>query len=457
MLNGKDTYYKTFIVDYTGCPIEFMGCLGSVDFNSGQPPRFMTNLPPMGEADIKFLRWSDHFRGDDMIAFSIDGDFIPIALIRREQQLLQRKLFEQEQAENTQLLDANTKKPRPPHVANITIYRIKYRAPGSASAAAAPQKNANNNNKRQKLIVVQGKNEGGALGLAMPNQQQQQEEETHPKKERFSAVREWEYVDIPKLHKAMQEAFSRISPMLPRNPLHKFHYMRMLSVLIGLSGTDFSRGLPFVGPGTLWSIVCESGATFSALLRAYDLKTGLLDTVAARDSLACNIYMHKFASHFQKDGIVAGTKKRKGSSSSSKNGRVISIDCSSEEEEEEDQEEETTTTTTTTRGLQGALNVLEGSSLSERTRRDLPSAFRVEVGVLLFFASIFQTSVLTAVVCLSRSPCATSTGCCSTGNVFHRHGPVRRGRSKSSSSCGTTLPATPTRSAKSMGSAGGGT
>ena len=64
-----------------------------------------------------------------------------------------------------------------------------------------------------------------------------------------SAPREWEYVDIPKLHAGMQEAFTRICPMVTRNPLHRYHYMRMLAVLIGLSGTDFSRGLPHVGPG----------------------------------------------------------------------------------------------------------------------------------------------------------------------------------------------------------------
>ena len=341
-----------------------------MDFN-GHAPRFMTDVPPMGEADVKFLRWSEYdFMTErrDMIAFSIDGDFIPIALIRREQQVLERRLFEQEQAEKQKHFPAGKPPPSPPHVANIAIYRIKYRAPGSASAAAAPQKQQNaTTNKRQKLIV-QSKDEG-KLGLTTPQPQEEAGEARRKERPTTTAVREWEYVDIPKLQKAMQEAFSRMSPMLPRNPLHKFHYMRMLAVLIGLSGTDFTRGLPFVGPGTLWSIVRESGAAFSALLRAYDLRTGLLNTVAARDSLGCNIYMQKFATHFHQ---CVAPKKASGRQKGREKGSAIAIDCSSEEEEEEDQ--------ATLRGLQGALNILSASSLSERTRRDLPSAFRVEVG-----------------------------------------------------------------------------
>ena len=408
VLNGKDTYCKRFVIDYTGCPIAFEGCVGSVNFNNC-PPKFMTDVPPMGEADIKFLRWSDHFRKADMIAFSIDGDFIPIALIRREQQLLRRKLWDQEQQQQQQKqpcpeapLDATKKPPSPPPVANIAIYRIKYRVPGSATAASAPQKCTSiSANKRQKLngtgddatkyqnLIVQPKGPGGSLGLAAPPQlvaQSRQETSIDNKKERCNSVREWEYVDIPKLHAAMQAAFSRMCPMVARNPLHKFHYMRMLAVLIGLSGTDFSRGLPLVGPGTLWNMLGDGGGVLAALLRAYNLKEGLIDSAAARDGLAACIYMSKFASHFRDARFSladkkTGTKKRSHKTSSAAASAITIIESSSEDDAPSDSSEDDCGGGTESHrgGFQRSLGVLKASSLSERTRNDLPSAFRVEV------------------------------------------------------------------------------
>ena len=136
--------------------------------------------------------------------------------------------------------------------------------------------------------------------------------------------------------------------------------------------------LTFFLPGTLWNMLCESGSVFSALVRSYDLQTGLLNSVAARDSLACNVYMQKFSTHF-KSGCSGGTnrvkRKKKGSA-------VVRIDCSSSSSSSSDDEGGSSGDESGSRrrgGLQSALDVLCASSLSERTRNDLPSAFRVEV------------------------------------------------------------------------------
>lgn len=45
----------------------------------------MTDIPPMGECDVKFTRWGRAY--GDMIAHSVDGDFLPIALIEHERNL----------------------------------------------------------------------------------------------------------------------------------------------------------------------------------------------------------------------------------------------------------------------------------------------------------------------------------------------------------------------------------
>jgi hypothetical protein len=235
----------------------FAADAGALNFDTcTHPPKFMADVPPMGEADIKFLRWSDHFKCADMVAFSIDGDFIPIALIRRELQLLKLKLFQQQQQQQD---GAENKKTRPPRVGNVAIFRIKYRPPGTNAAVKSQQQQQQAPAcKKQRLIVSDGR--GQPLGLSSSSQHNLQpaaatSAAAGARERASSAPREWEYVDIPKLHAGMQEAFTRICPMVTRNPLHRYHYMRMLAVLIGLSGTDFSRGLPHVGPGVAFVLL----------------------------------------------------------------------------------------------------------------------------------------------------------------------------------------------------------
>jgi hypothetical protein len=127
-----DAYVRHLVVDYTGCPIKFKAGPMQTRF-SAQAPEFMVDVPPMGEADIKFLLWAEYF-GGDTVAFSVDGDFIPIALMRYEEQALRLKLYQQKQKKKGEEADS------PPPVHNVAIYRIKYKAPGAASSAGAAKR-----------------------------------------------------------------------------------------------------------------------------------------------------------------------------------------------------------------------------------------------------------------------------------------------------------------------------
>lgn len=137
--------------------------------------------------------------------------------------------------------------------------------------------------------------------------------------------------------------------------------MRMLAVLIGLGGTDFSRGLPYIGPSTLWNMLAES-SVFSTLLQCYKLSDGLMHARSARDSMACSIYMKKFATHFKGASWCAGRGVGK-----------------RDEEKEKENDSDSDSESGCGRGFEEVLRVLRCSSLSDKTREDLPSPERVEV------------------------------------------------------------------------------
>ena len=53
---------RALIIDYSSCPIRFVCPAGSTKFSIKDRPDFMTDMPPMGEADVKFLRWAELFK-----------------------------------------------------------------------------------------------------------------------------------------------------------------------------------------------------------------------------------------------------------------------------------------------------------------------------------------------------------------------------------------------------------
>lgn len=262
-LNPAEKYNRQFVLDYTGCPIMFDAPTGSDRFSPASP-RFMVEVPPMGEADIKFTRWCEHFQGDTTV-FSIDGDFIPIALIHHEKKKLQLQCSQEGEANDN---EAHQQEPF-----NMSIYRLKYKMPAPASASR----------------------KGSAAAVQASDMQ----------KQRSQPLREYEYVNIPALYNGMVSLFQRIgSPggcnhALTRDPF-RHHYMRLLAVIIGLGGTDFSRGLPLIGPYTMWEMIMDNPSMVESLKSLYSVRRGQVRVQDACHGLACSLYMAKFASHFEK-------------------------------------------------------------------------------------------------------------------------------------------------------------
>ena len=261
-------FSRKLVLDYTGCPIQFT-CPADGLLNFDKQPVYLTDLPPLGEADIKYLRWAQVFQGD-LVAYSVDGDFIPIALIHHE-----RMMQQQQQP--------------PEHCYKIALYRMQYNTPASSAAQQA------NKGKLQKQMQLAGSKRKSDGKLVMTAQRPSSAQEQMKKRN----GREYEYVDIPalytKLHKVLMESCPRSKVALAHE--RSKYFMRMLAMLIGLSGTDFSRSLPHVSPVTVWNMLVEDDKVYSAWMRSYDAETNSARLDEACNMLAASIYMHKFSSH----------------------------------------------------------------------------------------------------------------------------------------------------------------
>lgn len=349
VLNPAERHARSFVVDYTGCPILFEAPAGAANFE-GQRPQFLTDLPPMGEADVKFLRWGQFFGGRSMVAYSVDGDFIPIALMHCESQ------------ENGEARWGQ-------HKYEVALYRLKYRPPGgaeSSSFSCAKKKNSVDNDERQRRLDAAPT--GGKLTLVpaastAATTAAGDVKKTPPKRHK----REWEYVSIPALYRALRDRLAQTFATMARSPAHEQHYMRMVAALIGLAGTDFSRGLPYIGPMTMWNMLSTDRAVFRALLDCYDPAQGVVRAQAACDALASAVYMNKFASHFKK--AVVGDFERM-MDRTRKKAQLPGSETEGEEDEEDEEEEEQ-------QGFAKIISTLKRSALSERTKGGLPSAARV--------------------------------------------------------------------------------
>jgi hypothetical protein len=140
----------------------------------------------MGENDIKFTRFSRLY--GDCIAHSVDGDYLPIALMEHERQV------------SLMGISGDPIK--------IAIYRLEYNM--------SP--------------VVRKRAAAGDSGV----------KSTEKKK------RTWEYVDIAMLYNALSnvmDGFSTNSIVCARGVTnsHDQHRMKIMACLIGLTGTDFTR------------------------------------------------------------------------------------------------------------------------------------------------------------------------------------------------------------------------
>jgi hypothetical protein len=113
--------------------------------------------------------------------------------------------------------------------------------------------------------------------------------------------RVYEYVDVRALYEAL------VCMVVPqclagaRLPSHEGHEISMLVCLIGLSGTDFTRGLPLVSGKTLYDFLPQ---LWVRLCRSYDPGARQLAPAAALELLVSKIYSEKFPRHAPDQGSL---------------------------------------------------------------------------------------------------------------------------------------------------------
>jgi hypothetical protein len=262
---------QTLIVDYAGCPKEFKVVDSTLQCHD------LPNLIPMGEADVKFTRYADLYR--DLLVDSVDGDSIPIALLHHEACI--RELTNG----SMDLVDLAAAPPR------VCIYRIATKIEKDPPA------------KKRKA-----------------GDDEEDEKKGRPK-------RTFEYVSIPALFRALSDVCAQCMDRM-RSPTHSQHQMSMLLALIGLTGTDYTRGMPQLSGKSVFGLLPD---LWLPLMASYDPLAGQMDVGRATDQLVACIYSAKYASH------------------------VKTPHCT----------------------LSAVLDTLHRSKLSQRTRDSLPSAQRI--------------------------------------------------------------------------------
>jgi hypothetical protein len=181
---------RSFIIDYVECPVRYFYNQDTLKLDM----EYM-QLPPMGENDVKFTRFARIY--GDCIAHSVDGDYLPIALMEHEKQVA--------------LLGVDS------DPIKIAVYRLEY----NMSPKPTPKRTASGDEKPEKAD---------------------------------KKPRSWEFVDITTLYNVVSnvmDGFSTNSIVTARTATssHDAHRMKILACLIGLTGTDFTRSLPHMSPG----------------------------------------------------------------------------------------------------------------------------------------------------------------------------------------------------------------
>jgi hypothetical protein len=214
---------QSLIVDYQGHPVQYT----AAGMHAGVP---MTGLAPLGEADVKFVRYATMF--EKLQVDSIDGDSVPIALLHMER---------------TGGMQGN-----------ISVLRLETRLKGSSSTADKGAKRA-----------------------------------------RTGPSRVYEYVNIGLLFTVLRDHV--IPQCLGRTPMHmhRGHEIAMLVSLIGLSGTDFTRGIPLVSGKTIYELLPN---LWLRLAVAYNTETRQLDPDVALNTVLATIYQRKFERHTKLTG-----------------------------------------------------------------------------------------------------------------------------------------------------------
>ena len=247
--------HQTLIVDWnTNALIFRSGCT---------EPEQDPSLPPLGECDCKATRYT---RFGNLLIDTTDGDYIPISLMHLEKQMRDT--------------------PDAPAPGNIVIYRMQCRVGGALPAASRGKR----------------------------KQKQDTDTETTKTHQRIS----YEFVHINRLFRSVHRAISRSLSLRTdtqysffqqgrpgssssREHMHgvldraRGHEMRLFTFLIAFTGTDFSKGLPYLSPKKLWDHLKQG--LWERIVLCYNRDEVSLDTQRAVDVVISHLYQHAYKNH----------------------------------------------------------------------------------------------------------------------------------------------------------------
>jgi hypothetical protein len=138
--------------------------------------------------------------------------------------------------------------------------------------------------------------------------------------------RRYEYVHINRLFRTVRDGMTIAVTSHVRSlstETTRDHEMRVLALLIAMTGTDFSKGMPYVSPNKVWE---NLGLIWKPLSECYDPTTMRLDVVQAANTVVSRLYAAVYRKHITNDRIpmhlVADRLKRHSELSSSVKTRL---------------------------------------------------------------------------------------------------------------------------------------
>lgn len=238
---------QCLVVDYAGPPVRHYAR------SSGRAPEPIPGLRGgLGEADVKFVPYLDIYA--KLQVDSVDGDSLPIALLQLERG----------------------------HAGRVSVLRLQTRVKSAEDSAAAAQA-------KPAAAAAAAK---PAAAAAKPAAQ--------PLNACKKQGRVYEFVDVRLLYEIITGYVVPQCVGRAGLPSHKGHEISMLVCLIGLSGTDFTRGLPLVSGKSLYDFLPD---IWLRLCRSYDPGVCQLCPDRAADLLVSRIYHKKFQKHSPDSGL----------------------------------------------------------------------------------------------------------------------------------------------------------
>lgn len=181
---------QTLIMDHEGHPLRYTGYQSS--------PSADTDMPPMGEADVKCTRYTKY---GNLLIDATDGDYVPIALL---------------------------------HVSNLINERWDELCDETRKALAVQQIS---------VLRIECKGKRQATPVDTSNRK-----------------RCYEYVHINSLYMFLQGHFRCIVPTIYPSSFWDGFEMHVLGLLIAITGCDFTRGLAQMTANKMWlnlGIICK--------------------------------------------------------------------------------------------------------------------------------------------------------------------------------------------------------